>query len=224
MDDLKLKRTNHKKDRDAVRKKLYVKYMLCSRDKLLVKSILNTQKLDYRISVHGAIELYDEVTQVQVDKLGSKLSKSCMVLLDEKESMLIDRIINTIIEVIHYSDTLPKLTFKDFVNELSVSGNESILKIFSNVKGMSVLQFIVIQKIERAKEMLLYEDIPIQEIADLLNYKSEDLLKAQFKKTTGLELLYFKQLKKERMKIAEKNNSTSYSRVKDSGASFYIEL
>lgn len=198
---------------ETIRTKLYIKYMVCMRDKLTVQSVLKSQGLNCRISVHGAIEFFDEITQVQKNELVKGLSKSCMVLLDEKESMLIDRIINTIIEVIHYTDSLPKLTFRDFISELSTLGNESVLKIFSNVKGMSVLQFIVIQKIERAKELLLYEDMPLQEIAEVLNYRNENLLTAQFKKTTGLEPLYFKRLKKERMEIVAKyiNSSSSDS-------------
>jgi AraC-like DNA-binding protein len=178
---------------------------------LKVQSVLNKQGLNYRISVHGAIEFLGEITKDQYYEIKAGLSKSGLILLDEKESMLIDRIINTIIEVIHYTDTLPKVNFRDIISKHAISGEEYILKIFSDVKGMSVIQFIIIQKIERAKELMLYEDMPLPEIAELLNYKNQDYLIAQFKKITGLTPLYFKRLKKERMKITEKYINSSHS-------------
>jgi AraC-like DNA-binding protein len=202
---------SNNKDLGTVRKKLYVKYMVCLRDKLSVQSVLNEQGLNYRISVHGAIEFLEEITKVQYHEVKMGLSKSGLILLDEKESTLIDRIINTIVEIVHYSETLPKLNFSDIISRHVVSDDESILKIFSDVKGMSVLQFIIIQKIERAKEMMLYEDMPLPEIAEILHYKNQDYLIAQFKKITGLTPFYYKRLKKERMVIAEKYFNSSYS-------------
>jgi len=195
-------------DLKSIRKKLYVKYMVCLRDKILVQSVLNEQGLNYRISAHGAIEFLSDFTIEQYRKLFKELSKSGLILLDEKQSMLIDRIINTIVEVIHYSDTLPKLNFTDLINDQVILGEESILKIFSDVKGMSVLQFIVIQKIERAKELLLYDEMSLAEIAELLNYKDQNYLSAQFKQVTGLTPSYFKRLKKARLKIVKKRANT----------------
>jgi AraC-like DNA-binding protein len=207
MTDSKLNSSNNHKDKKAV-KKLYVKYMVCLRDKMLVQSVLEKQELNYKFSIHGAIELYEEVTNVQYQELKMGLLKSGLKLIDEKESMLIDRIINTIIEVIHYTDALPKLNFTDIISEIAGSTSDSILKIFSDVKGMSVLQFIVIQKIERAKELMLYDDMPLSEIAEILNYKNEHYMFAQFMNVTGLSPAYFKRLKNERMKIAEQRVNT----------------
>ena len=195
------------------RMKLYVKYMVCFRDKLYVKSVLNKHGLNYRITVHGAIEILEEITKIQFYELKLGLSKSGLKLLDAKESMLIDRIINTIIEVIHYSDTLPKVNFEELISDFAGSGKESILKIFTDVKGMSVLQFIITQKIERAKELLVYEDMPVQDIAELLNYKNQDYLIVQFEKTTGLTPFYFKRLKNERMRITEKYINSTHLNV-----------
>lgn len=210
MINLKLSGSN-KNDIEAIITKLYVKYMVCLRDKLNVQSVLDKQGLNYRISVHAAIEFLDEITTEQYSEIKRGLSKSGLVLLDAKESMLIDRIINTIIEVIHYSDSLPKLTFRDIISKQLVSDEDAILKIFSDVTGMSVMQFIVIQKIERAKELMLYEEMPLSEIAELLNYKNQDFLIAQFKKITGLTPSFFMTLKKERFKIVEKYTNSSRS-------------
>jgi len=193
---------NKNRNKEEADTKLHVKYMVCLRDKQALRAILNEQGLNYGISVHEAIEFPDGITKGQYNELKMALSKSGLILLDEKESMLIGRIIHTIIEVIHYSDTLPKVSFRDLISKHAISGGESILKIFSDVKGMSVLQFIVIQKIERAKELLLYGNMPLSKIAELLNYKNQDLLSAQFKKVTGLTPSDFKRIKRERMGIA----------------------
>lgn len=210
--------SDNNKDLESISTKLYIKYMVCLRDKLTLKSILDEHGLKCRISVHGAIECLEDITEGQFHELRVSLAKSGLILLDEKESMLIDRIINTIIEVVHYTDTLPKLSFKDIINKQIISGDESILKIFSDVKGMSVLQFIVSQKIERAKELLLYEDVSLKEIADILNYKNENYLIAQFKKITGLTPSYFIRLKKERKKIAGEFINSSYSSAAETGS------
>lgn len=191
-----------------VSNKFYVKYMVSLRCKIIVKSVMDDLGLSYKFSAHGAIEFYDVITKDQYELFKKNLLKSGMVLLNESESLLIDKIINTIVEVIHYTDRLPKLNFDDLINEHAVSGEESILKIFSDVKGMSVLQFIVIQKIERAKELLLYDDIPLSGISETLNYKNSDYMLAQFKKVTGLSPSYFIRLKKERMKITEHGSNS----------------
>ena len=188
------------KNPESVNKELYVKYMVCMRDKLLVKSELDQMGITYRLSVHGAIVFLGEITTVQQNMLKKRLLKSGLVLLDEEESKVIGRIINTIVEIIHYSVELPRIRFEDIISEHSEIARESVLKIFSDVKGMSVIQFIVTQKIERAKELLLYEERSLSDITDILNYKNQNYLVAQFKKYTGLTPDYFKKLKKERMK------------------------
>jgi AraC-like DNA-binding protein len=211
MTNEEISNSNKNRKKDETVTKLHVKYMVCLRDKLTLKTVLNDQGLIYGISVHGAVEFPQGITTDQYNELKMSLSKSGLMLLDEKESMLIDRIIHTIIEVIHYSDTLPKVSFRDLISKHAISGRESILKIFSDVKGMSVLQFIVIQKIERVKELLLYDDMPLSKIAELLNYKNQDLLSAQFKKVTGLTPSDFKRIKRERMGIAGQSIHSSPS-------------
>jgi len=192
-----------------ISEKLYVKYMVCRRDKLLVQSELDKFDLKYRMSDHGALVFLEDISPGQQKQLKKKLAKAGLVLLDEAESLVIDRIIATIVEVIHNSGRLPKLSFADIISEHSDLRNESVLKIFSDVKGMSVIQFIVLQKIERAKELLLYEDRSLSEITDILNYKNQHYLVAQLKKYTGLTPGYFKELKRERMKVSSQSSNRS---------------
>lgn len=183
--------------------KRYVKYVVSLRCKMILKEELQKSGLKYRISPHGAIEFLEESTQTQLEELNNNLLKSGLELLDENDSSLIDRIINTVIEVIHYSDELPNLSFEDIIGKSLGSESESVLKIFSDVKGVSIIQFVILQKIERVKELLLYDDLSLAEISEKLRYKNESYLIAQFKKYTGLSPAYFKKLKDERTNILQ---------------------
>ncbi len=184
--------------------KRYVKYMVSLRCKMILKEELEKANLTYSISPHGAVEFLEEPAQAQLEELHKNLLKPGLELLDENDSMLIDRIINTIIEVVHYSDELPNLSFDDIIGKSLGSGSESILKIFSDVKGISIIQFIILQKVERVKELLLYDDLSLAEIAEKLRYKNEHYLIAQFRKFTGLPPSYFKKLKNERTRSLHK--------------------
>ncbi|MFH5830929.1 helix-turn-helix domain-containing protein [Halalkalibaculum sp. DA384] len=169
---------------------------------MILKEELGKASLRYSISPHGAIEFLEETTQTQLEELNRNLMQSGLELLDQSNSMLIDRIINTVIEVIHYSDELPNLNFEDIIGKSLGSERESLLKIFSDVKGISIMQFILLQKIERVKELLLYEDLSLAEISQKLRYKNEHYLIAQFKKFTGLHPTYFQKLKRKRTSIS----------------------
>lgn len=189
--------------------KRYVKYMVSLRCKLILREELGKTGLKYSISSQGAVEFLQQVSQDQLDDLNNNLLKSGLVLLNENESKLIDHIINTVIEVIHYSDELPNLSFEDIIGDTLGSERDSVLKIFSDVKGVSIMQFIVLQKIERAKELLLYNELSLVEISEKLRYKNEHYFIAQFKKHTGLTPTYFKNLKKERSKNISQSSKDS---------------
>ncbi len=168
---------------------------------MILKEELGKASFKYSISPHGAVEFLEETTQAKLEELNRNLLKSGLELLDQNESMIIDRIINTVIEVVHYSDELPNLSFEDIIGKSLGSESESTLKIFSDVKGISIMQFIVLQKIERVKELLLYDDLTLAEISERLRYKNERYLIAQFKKYTGLSPTYFKNMKEKRMSV-----------------------
>ncbi|WP_217988335.1 helix-turn-helix domain-containing protein [Aliifodinibius salipaludis] len=183
--------------------KRYVKYMVSLRCKMTVKEELEKAGLKYAVSPHGAIEFLGETTPTQFEELDEVLLALGLELLDENDSMLIDRIINTVIEVVHDSDELPNLSFDDIIDRSLGSGSESILKIFSDVKGISIMQFIILQKVDRVKELLLYDNLSLSEISKKLRYKNEHYLIAQFKKHTGLSPTYFKKLRNERMSVLQ---------------------
>ncbi|MCH8489298.1 MAG: helix-turn-helix domain-containing protein [Oceanicaulis sp.] len=186
----------------SVKPKLYVKYMVCLRDKIALRSELDRLGYEYEFSVHGGIDFQEGITEEEFKSIRKSFIKCGLILLNEQESMVIDRIINTVIEVVHYSEKLPKISFTDILSKQLSLSDESVLKIFSDVKGVSILQFIILQKVERVKELLLYEKMSLAEIADTLNYKNQHLMVAQFKKVTGLAPSYFSDLKVYRDKLS----------------------
>ncbi len=176
--------------------RLYLRYMVSSRCKNVVKDQLKKLNIKYSFSIHGAIIFLELVTDYRLNELKQNLKQYGIILLSESESLLIDKIINTVIEVVHNSEELPKTKFADLLSYK----NENILRIFSDVKGMSVLQYIVFQKIEKAKELLVYENFSLLEISEKLNYKNERLFIRQFEKLTGLSPDYFIEIKNKREK------------------------
>ncbi|MFU8813518.1 MAG: helix-turn-helix domain-containing protein [Balneolaceae bacterium] len=179
---------------------LYVRYMVSRRCKKIAKTALDKLKIKYLFSVQGAIEFPEGISREQQATLKKSLHTSGLELLDTSESILIDKIIHSVTEVIHNADRLPKLSFKEIIHENLGGDCEPTLQIFSDVKGVSVTQFIILQKIERAKELLLYHDFTLPEIAEKLYYKNEDYFVSQFKKITGLPPSYFTDLKDKREK------------------------
>jgi AraC-like DNA-binding protein len=119
-------------------------------------------------------------------------------LLDDKRSILIEKIKNVITELIHYSDELPRVNYSDYISEKLGYDYTYLSNIFSEVKGTTIQQFIIINKIERVKELLLYDELNLTEIAYKLHYSSVAHLSNQFKKITGLSPSFFKQLKQKR--------------------------
>lgn len=143
----------------------------------------------------GMVEVEGTITMAQVDKLRSNLLRSGLELLDDKKSILIEKIKNVIIEMIHYSDELPKLNFSDYLCEKLNYDYNYLSNVFSEVKGITIRQFIILHKIEKVKELLLYDELNLSEISYKLHYSSISHLSNQFKKITGLSPSYYKKLR-----------------------------
>ncbi|HEY5499477.1 MAG TPA: AraC family transcriptional regulator [Bacteroidales bacterium] len=178
--------------------KLYIKYMVSLRCKMLVKEELNKLGLKYMLVDLGTVEIMGDLTQEQHDQLKANLLQSGLELLDNKKSILIEKIINVIVQMIHYTDEVPKENYSDFISEKLNYDYTYLSNIFSEVKGITIQQFIIVHKIERVKELLLYDELNLSEIAYKLNYSSVAHLSNQFKKVTGLSPSYYKQLKQKR--------------------------
>lgn len=178
--------------------RLYIKYMVSLRCKMLVKEELTKLGLHYVIVELGLIEILEDLTPVQHDQLKANLLKSGLELMDNNKSILIERIKNVITEMIHYSDELPEVNFSHFISEKLHYDYTYLSNMFSEVKGMTIQQFIILNKIERVKELLLYDELNLTQISYKLKYSSVAHLSYQFKKVTGLSPSYFRQLKQKR--------------------------
>lgn len=172
--------------------------MVSLRCKMLVKEELKKLGLRY-ISVDlGVVEIMESTTQVQLDQLKENLLMSGLEVLEDKRSILIEKIKNVITEMIHYSSEVPKVNYSDYISEKLDYDYTYLANTFSEVKGITIQQFIIINKIERVKELLLYDELSLSEIAYKLHYSSVAHLSNQFKKITGLTPTFYKQLKEKR--------------------------
>lgn len=184
--------------------KLYIKYMVSLRCKMVVKEALEKLGLHYIILDLGCVEIMGDLTEVQRKHLHQTLLLSGLELMDDKKAMLIEKIKNVIIEMVHYTDELPKINYSDYISNKLGLDYTHISKIFSEVKGITIEQFIIAHKIERVKELLLYDELNLTQISYIMNYSSVSHLSKQFKKVTGLTPSFFKQLK-DKKRIALEN-------------------
>lgn len=172
--------------------------MVSLRCKMMVKEELKKLGLHFVIVDLGVVEILEDITPEQFRLLKKNLAHSGLELLDDKKAILIEKIKNVIIEMIHYSEELPKVNYSDYISEKLHHDYTYLSNIFSEVKGITIQQFIINHKIERVKELLLYDELNLTEISYLLNYSSVAHLSNQFKKVTGLSPSFFKQLKQKR--------------------------
>lgn len=172
--------------------------MVSLRCKMLVKEELKKLGLQFVVVDLGTVEIMGDLTHDLHDKLKANLLKSGLELLDDKKSILIEKIINVIVEMIQYSDEMPNVNYSNYISEKLNYDYTYLSNIFSEVKGITIQQFIIIHKIERVKELLLYDELNLSEISYKLNYSSVAHLSNQFKKITGLTPSYYKKLKKKR--------------------------
>jgi AraC-like DNA-binding protein len=177
---------------------LYIKYMVSLRCKMLVTEELQKLNIQYDAVDLGMVKLSETITLEQHDKLKENLLKSGLELLDNKKAILIEKIKNVIIEMIHYSEEVPKVNFSDYLSEKLNYDYTYLANCFSEVKGITIQQFIIINKIERIKELLLYDEFNLTEISYKMHYSSVSHLSKQFKKITGLTPSYYKKIKEKR--------------------------
>ena len=166
---------------------------------MMVIDELNKVGVQYTAVDLGMVETFQDLSEQQRSLLRENLLKSGLELLDDKKSILIERIKNLIVEMVHYSDQLPDLNYSEYISNKLEYDYTYLSNIFSEVKGTTIQQFIIIHKIERVKELLLYDELNLTEIAYKLHYSSVAHLSNQFKKVTGLSPSFFKKLKKKRI-------------------------
>lgn len=163
-----------------------------------VKEELKALGLRYVIVELGMVEILEDLSEEQRNLLKVNLLKSGLELLDDKRSILIEKIKNVIVEIIHFEDDLPETNYSNFIAKRLNYDYAYLSSIFSEVKGITIQQFIIFHKIEYVKELLLYDELNLTEIAYKLHYSSVAHLSNQFKKVTGLAPSFYKQLKLKR--------------------------
>ncbi len=187
--------------------KLYIKYMVSNRCKMLVKDELKKLGLHFIVNM-GEVEIMENITDEQREQIRSALRESGLELMDDKKAMLIEKIKTIIIEMVHYTDELPKTNFSDYLSEKLKHDYTYLANLFSEYQGTTIEKFMITHKIERVKELIIYDEVNLTEIAWMMHYSSVAHLSNQFKKITGLTPSHFKQLKvKSRSPIEDIGNS-----------------
>ena len=177
--------------------------MVSIRCKLIVKSALEELSLNYGVVELGSVEVKDKLTDKKRKQLKTTLLQSGLELMDNKKAILIEKIKSLIIEMIHYDDELPSVKKSIYISEKLKYDYTYLANVFSEVTGTTIEHFIIAHKIERVKELLLYDELNMSEIAIKLHYSSLAHLSNQFKKVTGLTPPYFKKLKLVRQRNLE---------------------
>jgi AraC-like DNA-binding protein len=172
--------------------------MVSLRCKMMVKEELKKLNLHFVVVDLGVVEILEDITAEQKEELRISLLRSGLELLDDKKSILIEKIKNVIVEMIHYTDEVPKINYSEYLSAKLNYDYTYLSNIFMEVKGITIQQFIIINKIERVKELILYDELNLTEISYKLHYSSVAHLSNQFKKITGLSPSVFKQLKNKR--------------------------
>ena len=183
--------------------KLFIKNMVCIRCKMVVKAELANLGLHYTTVDLGEVEITGDISANQIDQLKTALLKSGLELMDDKKSVLIQKIKNIIVELVHYSEEPLVVKFSEYLSEKLNYDYTYLANLFSEVQGTTIEKFLIAHKIERVKELLVYNELNLTEIAYLMHYSSVAHLSNQFKKITGLTPSHFKQLRDKRRSMLD---------------------
>ncbi|WP_280646931.1 MULTISPECIES: AraC family transcriptional regulator [unclassified Dysgonomonas] len=181
-------------------KKLYIKNMVCNRCIMVVRSELEKLGIEPLSVELGEVTLSENLTPQQKEQLGGTLESLGFSLIDDKKARLIEQVKNLIIELVHYNNNNLKINLSDYISEKLHHDYNYISNLFSEVEGTTIEKYFIAQKIEKVKELLVYDELTLNEIAFNLNYSSVAHLSAQFKKVTGLTPSHFKQIKSNKRK------------------------
>jgi AraC-like DNA-binding protein len=187
--------------------KIYIKYMVSTRCKMVVKEELKKLGLHFILVEMGVVDIMEDLTKEQREQIRTALLTSGLELMEDKKAVLIEKIKNIVIEMIHYQDEEPKMNFSDYLTGKLHYDYTYLSNLFSEIQGITLEKFIITHKIERVKELIIYDELSIKEIAWNLHYCSVSHLSNQFKMITGFSPTHFKNLKiKKRSPIEEIGN------------------
>lgn len=170
---------------------------------MVVKDELKKLGLNYVIVELGEADILENMTTEQHDQLKTGLLRSGLELMDDKKSVLIQRVKNVIIELVHYSEEPLKVNLSEYLSQKLDHDYTYLANLFSEVQGTTIEKFFIAHKIERVKELLVYDELNLTEIAYLMHYSSVSHLSMQFKKVTGLTPSHFKKLREKRRNMLD---------------------
>jgi AraC-like DNA-binding protein len=165
---------------------------------MAVKEELKKLGLHFIVVDLGEVDIMEDISIEQREELKTGLASSGLELMDDKRSMLIEKIKNIIIDMVHHSDEMIRVNYSDYLSEKLNHDYTYLANLFSEVQGTTIEHFIISHKIERIKELIIYNELNITEIAFKMNYSSVAHLSNQFKKVTGLSPSHFKKMKDKR--------------------------
>jgi len=172
--------------------------MVCIRCQMVVKAELEKLGLHYVYVRIGEVETIEDISPEQLEQLNISLKKAGLVLMDDKKSILVEKIKSAIIELVHYREEQINVNMSDYLSEKLNYDYTYLANLFSEVNGINIEKFYLTHRIERVKELLVYDELNLSEIAFKMNYSSVSHLSNQFKKITGMTPSYFKRLKNKR--------------------------
>ena len=183
--------------------KLYIKNMVCSRCKMVVKAQLESLGLKPVNIALGEVELEEELSKEQLSSLNNALKVTGFELIDNKKSQTIEKIKNAIVTLVHHSDHELRTNLSAFITSQIHQDYNYLSNLFSEVEGTTIEKYYINQRIEKVKELLVYDELSLSEIADRLGYSSVGYLSNQFKKVTGFTPSYYKSLKENKRRNIE---------------------
>ncbi|MHA4843600.1 helix-turn-helix domain-containing protein [Flavitalea antarctica] len=185
---------------------LYIKNMVCDRCIMAVRTELESLDIDYQNIQLGEVEVSDDLPGDKLATLSANLQKSGFELLDDKRSRTVEKIKNTIVSLIHHNEDNSNLKLSALIEDKMKMDYHYLSTLFSSVEGITIEKYTILQRIERAKELLMYDEMSLSEIAYEMGYSSVQHLSQQFKKITGLTPSHFKNLKDNKRKPLDKLN------------------
>ncbi len=176
--------------------KILIQNMVSLRCKMKVRSELQKLGIEYKSVELGEVILFEPITEALLHELKTELHKSGLEVMLDQRAIMIEKIINIIVEMVHYADEFPNVNFSTFLAEKMKMDYHKMSEIFSKTKGITIEHFIIIHKVEKIKELIIYDDLNLTEISYKLHYASVAHLSRQFKQVTGLTPTFFKSLSK----------------------------
>ena len=177
--------------------------MVSIRCKNVVREELKKLGLHFIIVDMGVVDIMENIADEQREQIRIALLRSGLELMDDKKALLIEKIKNLIIEMVHSTEELPRKNFSDYLSERLNHGYPYMASLFTEIQGTTIEKFIISHKIERVKELIIYDDLNLTEIAWKLYYSSVAHLSNQFKKETGLTPSQFKELNNKKRELIE---------------------